>query len=99
MRSTPLSDLLFTVRVAQDLSGAGVVLVPGLPDGHRLDPGEAVRLRRPDGSALVVTTGGVTIPARREPHMGARSYPLKVTSDITASDVPKGTQVWRMGSP
>lgn len=90
--------LLFIVRRADELVGRrpGVVLTPGIPAGEVLEPGEALRLRRPDGSALVVVTGGRSFPKRREPHAGRRDYPVQVTSAVVAEDVPKGTQVWRM---
>jgi hypothetical protein len=90
--------LLFVVRRTEELvgRGGGVVLTPGIPASEQLDRGEALRLRRPDGSALVVVTGGRSFPARREPHAGRRDYPVQVTSKVVAEDVPKGTQVWRM---
>ena len=92
---------LFTVRRAEPLRShpkhrAGVLLQPGLPDGEELAPGEALRLRRPDGSALVVITGGLCIPRRREPHQGRRYYPVEVRSAVVAEDVPRGTEVWRI---
>ncbi len=87
---------LFTVRQAVPLRGDGLLLSPGLPDGVGLAPGEALRLRRPDGSALVVVTGGKCIPSRREPHQGARTYPVEVRSSVIPADVPNGTEVWRM---
>ena len=87
---------LFTVRQTTPLRGDGLLLGPGLPDGVGLAPGEALRLRRPDGSALVVVTGGKSIPPRREPHQGARTYPIQIRSSVIPADVPKGTEVWRI---
>lgn len=90
--------LLFVVRRAEDMVGrtGGVVLTPGIPDGVELARGEALRLRRPDGTALIVVTGGRSIPPRDEPHQGVRSYPVQVRATVVAQDVPRGTQVWRM---
>jgi hypothetical protein len=87
---------LFTVRQTVPLRGEGVLLAPGLPEDVGLAPGEALRLRRPDGSALVVVTRGKSIPTRREPHQGERSYPVQVRSAVLPEDVPRGTEVWRM---
>jgi len=87
---------LFTVRQTVPLRGDGVLLAPGLPHGEDLAPGEALRLRRPDGTALVVVTRGKSIPPRREPHQGRRTYPVQVRSAVVPEDVPKGTEVWRM---
>ena len=87
---------LFTVRQTVPLRGDGLLLAPGLPHGMGLQPGEALRLRRPDGSALVVVTGGKSIPPRREPHQGTRTYPVQIRSSVIPEDVPKGTEVWRM---
>jgi len=87
---------LFTVRKAIPLRGSGVLLGPGLPDGEWLERGEALRLRRPDGTALVVITGGKSIPPTREPHQGRRTYPVQVKSAVVPDDVPRGTEVWRM---
>lgn len=87
---------LFTVRQVHALRGAGVLLAPGLPTGIELAPGEALRLRRPDGTALVVVTRGKSIPPRREPHQGTRTYPVQVCSAVLPADVPRGTEVWRI---
>ena len=87
---------LFTVQQTVPLRGDGLLLTPGLPHGMALQRGEALRLRRPDGSALVVVTGGKSIPPRREPHQGTRTYPVQIRSSVIPEDVPKGTEVWRI---
>lgn len=92
----PPTRPLFTVEETIPLRGDGVLLSPGLPHGVGLEPGEALRLRRPDGSALVVITRGKSIPPLRESHQGPRSYPVQVRSDVFPEDVPRGTEVWRI---
>ncbi len=87
---------LFTVRQTVPLRGDGLLLAPGLPHGIALERGEALRLRRPDGSALVVVTGGKSIPPHRESHHGTRTYPVQIRSAVIPEDVPTGTEVWRM---
>ncbi len=96
--SAQQDGLLFIVRRTESLVGrrGGVVLTPGLPPGEELARGEALRLRRPDGTALVVTTSGRSFPARREPHAGRRDTPIQLGATVVADDIPRGTQVWRM---
>ena len=90
--------LLFIVSQAHDIDGLCVLLSPGAADGAA-PPGCALRLRRPDGVAFVLTTVGKSVPHRPEPHAGRRAYPIQVQALLPASEIPEGTEVWRIDAP
>ena len=80
---------LFTVEDTFTIRGRGTILVPGIvPEGdERFRIGDALRLRRPDGSEVEATIDGIECFT---PPPGI--YPIVVT--LPKSDVPLGTEVW-----
>lgn len=91
-------SLLFVVKHAQDVDGLCVLLSPGVEEGAA-PAGCALRLRRPDGVAFVLTTVGKLVPHRAEPHAGRRAYPLQVQPVLPAAEIPAGTEVWLLDTP
>ena len=53
---------LFTVEDVFILDGR-IVLVPGVDAAHRVLSGSRLQLRRPNGSTVTATVGGVEIPS------------------------------------
>ena len=86
--------LLFVVRRSVDIDGPAVLLLPGPVEGEAPPQGAALRLKRPDGSALVMLAMGKSVPSRTEPHAGLRAYPMKVQGLLPAAEIPPGTEVW-----
>jgi hypothetical protein len=84
-----MSRHLFTVEDTFTIKGRGTVLVPGIvPEGEeRFRIGDALRLRRPDGSEVEATIDGIDF--FNVPH-GA--YPIVIR--LPKSDVALGTEVW-----
>lgn len=88
------SGLLFVVRRSVDIDGPAVLLLPGPVEGDSPPSGTALRLKRPDGAAFVLTALGKSVPSRVEPHAGVRAYPMQVQGSLPASEIPPGTEVW-----
>jgi translation elongation factor EF-Tu-like GTPase len=84
-----MSRHLFTVEDTFTIRGRGTILVPGIvPEGdERFRIGDALCLRRPDGSEVEATIDG--IECFNPPH---GTYPIVVRSP--KSDIPLGTEVW-----
>jgi len=89
-----MPEFLFTVESLFTIFGRGVVLVPGL-DGplplRRI--GEAIELRRPDGSSIRTSIGGLERHSTPLPP-GKRKYPLILPPGLGRDEVPIGTEVW-----
>ncbi len=84
-----MSRRLFTVEDTFTIRGRGIILAPGIvPEGdERFRIGDALRLRRPDGSEVEATIDGIDF--FNVPH---GTYPIVVK--LSKSDVPLGTEVW-----
>jgi translation elongation factor EF-Tu-like GTPase len=84
-----MSRHLFTVEDTFTIRGRGTVLVPGIvPEGgERFRIGDALRLRRPDGSEVEATIDGIEFFS-----VPAGTYPIVV--GLPKLDVPLGTEVW-----
>jgi hypothetical protein len=75
-----------------EISGRGCVVTPGIPKGSdvALKVGDALVLRRPDGSLLHTVLRGIEMG-------GAPAFPgvpLLLGSELTKDQVPIGTEVW-----
>ncbi|MGC1272524.1 MAG: hypothetical protein WBC44_02365 [Planctomycetaceae bacterium] len=83
--------LLFKVEDTFAITGRGLVLWPGLIKSGpptRLTIGNAVDLRRPDGTSLRTTIRGIEMPSLPD------SVPILLSEELTKDDVPIGTEVW-----
>jgi hypothetical protein len=84
-----MSRHLFTVEETFTIRGRGTGLMPGIvPEGgERLRIGDALRLRRPDGSEVEATIDGIEFFG-----IQTGTYPIVVR--LPKLDVPLGTEVW-----
>ena len=83
---------LFTVEDTFLISGRGLVPIPGIvPEGEeRFRVGDAIMLRRPDGSLLAWEIGGLEILTGGPPHHDV----VLLLKGLGKEDVPIGTEVW-----
>jgi hypothetical protein len=81
---------LFTIEDAFAVRERGTILVPGLPAGRdgRWQIGDALVLRRPDGSTVETTIRGMDLQ-----HPGPRGE-IAVLVPVAKADIPVGTEVW-----
>lgn len=88
-----MARLLFTIESVFPVRGRGIVLFPGIvPIGEeRFRAGDALMLRRVDGSELRVTIGGLDMGHGRRDRNAA--VPVLV-GGLAESDAPVGSQVW-----
>ena len=82
------STLLFIVEDAFQISGRGCVLVPG----PSTEPGDPIRLVKPDGHAIDTCVRGVEMIHRRPPPKVVTA-PILLPKEITKDQVPVGTRV------
>lgn len=90
-----MAQLLFTVADRFMIQGRGLVLVPGIAMPHP-DPikvGSPIVLKRPDGSSLSWTIGGLEMIESRTSFPPRRETPILLTG-LGKEDVPVGTDVW-----
>ena len=89
------SRCLFVVEDSFLIRGRGLVLVPGIiPEGdERFRVGNPIRLKRPDGSAIDTSIGGLELVCPN-PRMDA----VIMLNDLSKEDVPIGTEVWSIDS-
>jgi hypothetical protein len=85
-----MGRLLFTVEDTFAIRERGTILVPGIPLGEddRWHIGDALVLRRPDGSVIETTIRGVDIHSRRP------ISDLPVLVPAAEEEIPVGTEVW-----
>jgi translation elongation factor EF-Tu-like GTPase len=91
---------LFTVEDTFLIHGRGLILVPGIvPQGdERFKTGDSVLLKRPDGSALDWTIGGLEMAiTNRKPHEPSPEIPIMLAG-LSKDDVPLGTEVWSVSA-
>ncbi len=79
-----MADLIFKIADTFTIKGRGVCASPGERGVGRARVGDAIVLRRPDGSTLRVRVCEVTHPHRD----------ILLPADITKSDIPPGTEIW-----
>jgi len=83
---------LFVVRDVFSIAGRGLVLTPGIPAGApALKLGDAIEIRRPDGTTVSTKVGGLGLFGRALP---TDSVPLLVPITGAKSQVPPGSEVW-----
>jgi hypothetical protein len=92
---------LIVVTDVFEISGRGICLAPLVPHvlidpdlGERLRPGDQLELRKPDGTVTTVKLYGLGI---FRPSQGGLS--IELGPAITKSDVPIGTEIWRVAGP
>lgn len=82
---------LFTVTDTFLIRARGVVLLPGIvPEGdERFQIGDPLRLKRPDGSTIDTTIGGLEMfTCTTKPDIPV------LLMGLGKADVPVGTEVW-----
>jgi hypothetical protein len=82
---------LFIVEDTFFITGHGLVPVPGIVpiDGERFRVGDPLLLKRPDGSELRTTIGGLEILSPNP-----TNQVVVVLKGLTKEDVPVGTEFW-----
>jgi hypothetical protein len=82
---------LFTVTETFSVPGRGIVLIPGIsPVGNeRFRVGDALLLKRPDGTEIMTAIGGLEFLTPNPNH--ELTVMLK---QLDKNDVPAGTGVW-----
>jgi translation elongation factor EF-Tu-like GTPase len=87
-----MSTLLFTVVDTFQIEKRGLVVAADVKrDQTSLRAGDAIELRRPDGSSAITRVVGIE---RAIPYDPERTLAILLPGDITKEDVPIGTQVW-----
>jgi hypothetical protein len=86
---------LFTTKWISLIPTHGVLLAPGVTadDGWRLNIGDALELRRPDGTVLHTSIAGFYHFSRRSKDEPP-TLDLLLPKHICKNDVPPGTEVW-----
>lgn len=86
------AQLLFKVKDVFSISGEGLILGPGVPRvGPSVKIGDAIEIRRPDGSTLSTKVGGLGMFGG--PPL-AEAVPLLIPVPGTKEQVPPGSEVW-----
>ena len=87
-----MSARLFVVRDVFSVAGKGLILAPGIPPGApAVKLGDALEIRRPDGTVLATKVGGLGFFGRTLP---TDAVPLLVPITGAKSQVPPGSEVW-----
>src|ERR1700759_1109811 len=71
-----------------------VAVFPGLPVRElprKVDVGDKLELRRPDGSQILTSIAFIEHAKRFD---GSTAYPLQLPQSVTKDDVPIGTEIW-----
>jgi len=86
---------LFTVEDTFSVTGHGLVLVPGIiPVGEeRFRVGDPILLRRPDGTSVSATIGGLEFLCPNP-----RRDIVILLKGFSKQDVPLGTEVWSVAA-
>jgi hypothetical protein len=84
-----------------EIAGRGILPWPVVPhaligseQGERLQPGDQLELRRPDGSVTRVKLCGLEWPSP-----GKGGLVLRLENSVTKQDLPLGTEIWRVSGP
>ena len=93
--SSGASKLLFVVEDTFAITGRGLVLVPGADLGITPQQPVAVELRRPNGSAVIVSTL-VQVPTICGPATGHHRPALHhlIIANLSKGEVSTGTEIW-----
>jgi hypothetical protein len=85
--------LLFIVEHTFAIPGRGVALIPGIvpQEGEAFRAGDALELRRPDGSVVTTRIGSLELLC---PRPRPEEVTVMLPISISKADVPLGTQVW-----
>ena len=94
----PEPEFMFKVEDTFTISGRGVCLI-GLRYTQlgRLGKGDAVELKRPDGTCIRSEVAGVewrATYAEPRPPMEERRFPVLLSPPLSKADIPIGTEVW-----
>ena len=87
---------LFSVEDRFMIRGRGLIVVPGIVPrpGERFRKGDPIQLKRPDGSTLDWTIGGLDMAiTNRKPYEPSPEMPVLLVG-LTKDDAPTGTEVW-----
>lgn len=89
MPTTSLTRFLGRVDDTCQIEDRGCVVVPGIPTNasFNVSAGDAIRLKRPDGSEITTTIAGIALGGN------IHSIPLLLQA-ITKDDVPIGTELF-----
>lgn len=82
-----MPELIFRVAETFTIEGRGVCATPGEWGVGRARVGDAIELRRPDGSSLAASVIAITHPHRD----------ILLPAEIAKSDIPAGTEIWTAG--
>ena len=77
------------------ITGRGVAVdlgVPYEPPTHRVYIGDALEIRRPDGSTLSTKVRGLEVGGRPD----KKACAILLPADVTQEDVPIGSEVWQV---
>jgi hypothetical protein len=91
-----MKRLLFTVADSFEITGRGLVIIPGIipRDDERFRVGDAIELRRPDGTVFHARIAGLELLNPTPPD---HSIPVLMPLGISKQDAPLGTEVWSVG--
>lgn len=86
-------ELLSIVKDVFEISGRGLVVVPGIPLTCEfvMQLGDALLLKRPDGTEASTRVTGIEMSSGPKP---LPFRPLLLGSHLTKADVPVGTEIW-----
>ena len=89
-----MARCLFTVEDTFSIKGRGLVPVPGIvPQGEeRFRVGDSIIIRRPDGSHLESTIGGIEMISVTPPR--PKNDVVILLKNLSKEDVPIGSEVW-----
>jgi hypothetical protein len=79
-----MAELIFKVARTFTIEGRGLCASPGEWGTGKARVGEAILLRRPDGSSLRATVREISHPHRD----------ILLPPHIRKSDIPPGTEIW-----
>jgi translation elongation factor EF-Tu-like GTPase len=87
-----MARLLFTVEDTFMIEGRGLVPLPGIvPQGdEQFRVGDPISLKRPDGSEIEWTIGGLELLSPPPP----QHYVVVLLKGLSKDDVPIGTEIW-----
>lgn len=87
------AEKLFVVSDAFAIADKGLVLAPGPMPGAKVQFGDVLELRRPDGATA---RGRVVALANTGTRMQKDGVPMMLVG-VGAQDAPAGTEVWTVG--
>jgi translation elongation factor EF-Tu-like GTPase len=89
-----MKQLLSIVEDLFQISGRGLIVVPGIPSSGnwKIKIGDTLILKRPDGIELSTIVRGIDMLNHRVP--GPHPIPILLGAELTKEDVPIGTQLW-----